>query len=76
VATGRAPVSGGFAIVCGLLFVTAVVLALTTSLSWLTVASTLLTLMMSVFSWRRFQRNDREYQQRSERLDQELGREP
>lgn len=75
-ATGRAPISGGIAIACGLLFVTAVVLALTSGLSWFTVGSTLLTLVITVLTWRRFQAGDREYRERLERLDRRLRREP
>lgn len=74
--TGRAPVSGGIAIACGVLFVAAVVLALLGELSLFTVASTLLTFVITVMTWRRFQASDREYRQRMERLDERLRREP
>jgi len=76
VATGRAPISGGIAIACGLLFVTAVVLALTSGLSWFTVVSAFGTFVITVLNWRRFQASDREYRERLERLDQRLRREP
>lgn len=69
---GRAPISGTIAIACGLLFATAVVLALMDVLSWFTVASTLMTLVLTVLIWRRFQASDCEYRQRMERLDQRL----
>ncbi|GAA1749792.1 hypothetical protein [Kocuria aegyptia] len=72
---GRAPISGTIAIACGLLFVTAVVLALMDVLSWFTVASTLSTFVITVLIWRRFQVSDLEYRQRLERLDERLGRE-
>lgn len=75
-ATGRAPVSGGIAIACGLLFVTTVVLAVAGGLSWFTVASTFLTFVLFVMTWRRFQASDLEYRQRMERLDERLRREP
>ncbi|GGG44020.1 hypothetical protein GCM10011374_02970 [Kocuria dechangensis] len=78
-ATGRAPISGGFAIACGLLFATAVVLALASELlaselSWFTVVSAFGTFVIAVLSWRRFQRSDQQYRERMERLDQRLGR--
>lgn len=73
--TGRAPISGGIAIACGLLSVTAVVLALIGVLSWFTVANSLLTFVITVLTWRRFQVSDLENRQRMERLDQRLSRE-
>ncbi|MGQ1837463.1 hypothetical protein ACT4S2_03285 [Kocuria turfanensis] len=69
---GHAPVSGGIAIVCGVLFIIAVVLALVGLLSWFTAANSLLTFTITVLSWRRFQASDLEYRQRMERLDQRL----
>lgn len=71
---GHAPVSGGIAIACGVLFVAAVALALVGVLSWFTAANSLLTFAITVLTWRRFQASDREYRQRLERLDERLGR--
>lgn len=73
---GRAPISGGIAIAFGLLFVTAVVLALVDVLSWFTAANSLLTFAITALTWRRFQASDLEYRQRMERLDQRLRGEP
>lgn len=73
---GHAPVSGTIAIACGALFVAAVVLALLGELSWFTVVSTLLTFVLTVMIWRRFQASDLEYRQRMERLDRRLRGEP
>ncbi|WP_165979716.1 hypothetical protein [Kocuria rosea] len=41
-------------------------------LSWFTVASTLMTFVLTVLIWRRFQASDCEYRRRMERLDQRL----
>jgi hypothetical protein len=70
--TGTAPVSGGFAIACGLLFATTVVLALVSGLSWSTVGSTFGAFAITTLAWQRFKASDLEYRQRMERLDQRL----
>ncbi|MEX5300017.1 hypothetical protein RCG67_14700 [Kocuria sp. CPCC 205292] len=69
---GKAPISGAIAIACGLLFATTVLLAVTVDLSWFTVASTLMTFVLTVLIWRRFRASDLEYRHRMERLDQRL----
>ena len=69
---GRAPISGAIAMACGVLFVAAVVLALIGMMSWFTAASTLMTFVLTVLTWRRFQASDIEYRRRVERLDQRL----
>ena len=74
--TGRAPISGGFVIVCALWFLAMVVLAIVEGDSWTTVLSSLGLVAMALVNWRGFKRHDREYQERMERLDQRLGREP
>ena len=70
-ATGKAPISGGFAIFCGLFFVTTVVLAITWGITWLTVLSSLSVFILAVMNWRGFQRSNREYEERLERLEQQ-----
>jgi CHASE2 domain-containing sensor protein len=72
VTKGRAPISGGIAIACGILFVTAIVLAVIDVLSWFTAASSLLTFAITVLTWRRCQASDLKYRRRIERLDQRL----
>ena len=74
--TGRAPISGGFVIVCVLWFLARVVLAIVEGDSWTTALGSLGLVAMALVNWRGFKRHDREYQERMERLDQRLGREP
>lgn len=72
-ATGKAPISGTLAIACGLLAVTTVMIAVVNGSSWNTVVSTLTTFVLCVIVWRGMKKQDREYQERMERLKQRLG---
>lgn len=76
VGTGKAPISGGFVIVCVLWFLAMVVLAIVEGDSWTTALGSLGLVAMALVNWRGFKRHDREYQERMERLDQRLGRNP
>ncbi|GAA1768296.1 hypothetical protein [Kocuria aegyptia] len=73
-ATGKAPISGGFAIVCALWFVAMVVIAFVADNFWTTVLSSLALVAIALVNWRGFKRHDREYRERMERLDERLGR--
>ena len=70
-ATGKAPISGGFAIFCGLFFVTTVIFTIIWEISWLTVLSSLGVFIVAVMNWRGFQRSNREYEERIERLERQ-----
>lgn len=71
-ATGKAPVSGGIAIVCGLWVVTTVIIAILDGLPWTTVLSSLGLVVITVVNWRGFKEHDRQYRERMERLDRRL----
>ena len=74
-ATGKAPISGTLAIACGLLAATTEIytLSLHDALPiWNTVVSALTTFAMFVIVWRGMKKQDREYQERLERLKQRL----
>lgn len=71
-ATGKAPISGGIAIVCGLWALTAAVIAILNGLPWTTVLSSLGLVTITVVNWRGFKEHDRQYQERMERLDRRL----
>lgn len=75
-ATGRAPISGGFVIVCVLWFLAMVVLAIVEGDFWTTALSSLGLVAIALVNWRGFKRHDREYRERMERLDERLGRDP
>lgn len=74
--TGRAPVSGGFALVCVLWFLAMVALAIVEGDSWTTALGSLGFVAMALVNWRGFKRHDRQYQERMKRLDQRLGPNP
>lgn len=74
--TGRAPISGGFVIVCTLWFLAMAALAIVEGDSWTTELGSLGLVAMALVNWRGFKRHDREYQERMERLDQRLGGDP
>lgn len=75
-ATGRAPISGGFVIVSALWFVAMMVIAIVESDYWTTALSSLGLVAIALINWRGFKRSDREYKERMERLEQRLGRDP
>ena len=71
-ATGKAPISGTPAIACGLLAATTVMITVVSGSSWNTVVSALTTFAMFVIVWRGMKKQDREYQERLERLKQRV----
>ena len=71
-ATGKAPISGSFAILCVLWFVATAVIAIVDGDHWTTAVSSLGLVAISVAAWRGCKKHDREYQERMERLDQRL----
>jgi hypothetical protein len=73
VATGRAPISGSIAIVSGILAVTLLIIAIFDGVSWSTVVGAFLNLTIFVTVWRGAKKQDREYQERMERLQERLG---
>lgn len=73
-ATGRAPISGGFVIVSALWFVAMMVIAVVEGEYWTTALSSLGLVAIAMVNWRGFKKHDREYQERMERLDQRLRR--
>lgn len=75
-ATGKAPISGGFAIACVLWFVAMVVIAFVEGDSWTTALSSLGLVTIALINWRGFKKHDREYRARMERLDERLGNGP
>lgn len=75
-ATGKAPISGGFAIACVLWFVAMVVIAFVEGDSWTTALSSLGLVTIALINWRGFKKHDREYRERMERLDERLGNGP
>ena len=75
-ATGKAPLSGGFAIACVLWFVAMVVIAFVEGDSWTTALSSLGLVTIALINWRGFKKHDREYRARMERLDERLGNGP
>ena len=72
-ATGKAPISGSIAIVLGVLAVTLLVIAIFDGLSWITVVGAFANFALFVTVWRGMQRQDREYQERMERLEERSG---
>ncbi|MGX5358143.1 hypothetical protein [Kocuria sp. KH4] len=73
---GRAPISGGIAIVCVLWFLAMVVVAILEGDSWTTALSSLGLVAMALVTWRGCTRHDREYRERMAGLDERLGRGP
>ncbi|MFI7583013.1 hypothetical protein ACH9DO_04380 [Kocuria sp. M1N1S27] len=53
-----------------------VVLAIVEGDSWTTALGSLGLVVIALVIWRGFTRHDREYQERMERLDERLGRDP
>ena len=75
-ATGKAPISGGFAIACVLWFVAMVVIAFFDGEFWTTALSSLSLVAIALLNWRGFKKHDQEYRERMERLDERLGNGP
>lgn len=75
-ATGKAPISGGFAIASVLWFLAMVVIAFIDGNFWTTALSSLGLVAIALINWRGFKRHDREYRERMERLDERLGNDP
>lgn len=71
-ATGKAPMSGGIAIVCGLLLVVIVIIKIISDFSWGPVVSSFCLFVVTVIMWQGFKKQDREYQERMGRLEQRL----
>lgn len=71
-ATGKAPISGSIAIVLGVLAVTLLVIAIFDGVSWSTVVGAFLNFTIFVMVWRGAKEHDREYQERTERLEERL----
>ncbi|MEX5271910.1 hypothetical protein [Kocuria sabuli] len=63
-------------IVCVLWFLAMAVLAIIEGDSWTTALSSLGLVAVALVNWRGFKRHDRQYQERVERLDERLGRDP
>ena len=72
-AIGWAPISGGIALVGGVLAGATVILAVVTGGSRTTVLSALTTFTMLIIVWWGMKKHDREYQERMERLERRLG---
>lgn len=72
VATGKAPISGSIAIVSGALAVTLVVIAMFDGVTWSTVVGAFSNVAIFVMVWRGAKKQDREYQERMERLEERL----
>ena len=75
-ATGKAPLSGGFAIACVLWLVAMVIIAFIEGDSWTTALSSLGLVTIALINWRGFKKHDREYRERMQRLDERLGNGP
>lgn len=73
-AIGKAPISGGIAIACGVLFVTMVITAMITGVLWAMVLISLGLFVGTARIWRVSKKNDREYQERIRRLAHRLRR--
>ena len=71
-ATGKAPISGSIAIVLGVLAVTLLVIAIFDGVSWSTAVGAFLNFTIFVMVWRGAKKQDQEYQERMERLDERL----
>lgn len=71
-ATGKAPISGSIAIVLGVLAVTLLIIAIFDGASWSTVVGAFLNFTIFVMVWRGAKKQDREYQERMERLQERL----
>lgn len=71
-ATGKAPISGSIAIVLGVLAVTLLVIAIFDGVTWSTVLGVFLNFTLFVMVWRGAKKQDREYQERMERLEERL----
>ncbi|MEB2528521.1 hypothetical protein [Kocuria rosea] len=74
-ATGKAQMSGGLAITSGVLALVILVIAILGGLSWYTVVIAFSAFAMLVLIWRGAKKQDREYQERMERLEERLGKE-
>lgn len=73
-ASGKAPISGGIAIVLSVLAVVILVIAIFGGVSWNTVVSAFTSAAMFIIVWRGMKKHDQEYQERLERLDERLGK--
>ena len=71
-ATGKAPISGSIAIVSGALAVTLLVIAIFDGVTWSTVLGAFLNFTLFVMVWRGAKKQDQEYQERMERLEERL----
>ena len=71
-ATGKAPISGSIAIVLGVLAVTLLVIAIFDGVTWSTVVGAFLNFTLFVMVWRGAKKQDQEYQERMERLEERL----
>ena len=71
-AAGKAPISGSIAIVLGVLAVTLLVIAIFGGVSWITVVGAFLNFTLFVMVWRGVKKQDQEYQERMERLEERL----
>lgn len=63
-------------LVSALWFMAMVVIAIVEGDYWTTALSSLGLVGIALINWRGFKRHDREYEERMERLDQRLGRDP
>ncbi len=72
-ATGKAPISGSIAIALGVLAVSLLIIAIFDGASWSTVVGAFLNVTIFVMVWRGAKKQDREYQERMERLQERLG---
>ena len=72
-ATGKAPISGSLAIVCGVLAVATLVIAISGGVSWNAAVSAFTTFTMFIIVWRGMKKHDREYQERLSQLNERLG---
>ena len=72
-ATEWAPISGGIALVGGLLAGVTVIFTVVPGGPWTTVVSALTAFTMLIIVWRGMKKHDREHQERMERLEQRLG---
>gem|GEM_PF-3664189 len=70
-ATPRAPISGGIAIVCGLLFAAAVVWAIVegSGEAWFSSFILFIAFTSTILTWRNMKKSNQQYLERLERLD-------
>lgn len=71
-AAGEAPISGSIAIVLGVLAVALSVIAVLDGVFWSTVVGAFLNVRIFVVVWRGAKKQDQEYQERVERLEERL----